>query len=80
MMRHPTRTVVHGARRLSACYTQVANHREQRFLCLSQITHIGRPVVHLGIDVDGIFRVPSGIHLMVPYTLQIGRLTTRLRR
>ena len=80
MMRHPTRTVVHGARRLSACYTQVANHREQRFLCLSQITHIGRPVVHLGIDVDGIFRVPSGIHLMVPYTLQVGRLTTRLRR
>jgi len=40
----------------------------------------GYPVVHLGIDVDGVLAVPRGIPLVVPYTLQIGRLTSRLRR
>ena len=80
VMCHPTRTVVHATGCFSTRYAQVANHREQRLLCLCQVTHIGGPVVHLGINVDGVFRVPWGIHLIVPYALQIGRLTARLRR
>ena len=80
MMSHPPLAVIHRLCRLGTRRAQVANHREQRLLRLCEITHQRRPVVHLRIDVDGVFRIPGRIHLVVPYTLQIGRLTTWLRR
>ena len=77
---HPAPTAVHLLGRLRSRLAQVANHREQRLLRLGQVSHQGRPVVHLGVDVDGIFRVPRCIHLVVPHALQVGRLAPRLRR
>ena len=38
-----------------------------------------RPVVHLKIDVGGVFRVPCREEFIVPDTLQIGRLSAGLR-
>ena len=77
---HPTLTSIHLLRRRGTRLTQVANHREERLLRLRDITHEGRPVVHLGIDVDGILCIPGSIHLRIPDALQIGGLPTRLRR
>ena len=80
VMGHPTTAAIHLTGRLSARHTQVLNHREQGLLGFSQITYQGRPVVHLGIDVDGVFGIPGGIALVVPYALQVGWLSARLRR
>ena len=80
VMSHPTLAVVHLLCSLRTRLTQVFYHREERFLCLSQIAYQCRPVVHLGIDIDGVFRIPWGIHLVVPHTLQVGSLSSRLTR
>ena len=80
MMSHPTWAFIHHTGCFGSCHTQIANHREQRFLCFRQITNQCRPVVHLGINVDGIFRIPWSILLVIPYTLQVCRLSTWLRR
>ena len=79
VMGHPTLAAIHLLRRRGTRLTQVADHREERLLRLSDIAHEGRPVIHLGIDIDGVLRIPWCIHLCIPDTLQIGRLSTGLR-
>ena len=79
MMGHPSFTAIHLLSRDGTCLTEVSDHREEGLLCLCEVTHQGRPVVHLGIDVDGVFRIPGCIDLVVPDTLQIGWLSARLR-
>ena len=76
---HPSLAAIHLTSRNGTRLTEVADHREERLLRLCEVTHEGRPVVHLGIDVDGVFRIPGRIDLVVPDTLQIGGLSTRLR-
>ena len=49
-------------------------------MTLAEVCHLGWPVVHLGIDVDGVFAVPRSMHAPVPYTLQVGSLSAGLRR
>ena len=39
-----------------------------------QIAWLGRPVVHLGVDVDRVLARPGRAHALVPDALQIGRL------
>ena len=46
---------------------------------LGEICDLCRPVVHLHIDVGGIFAVPRRVQAIGPYTLEIGRLSARLR-
>ena len=77
---HPTIASIHLLGSHSTRLTQVFNHRKERFGGLRQVAHLSRPVVHLSIDVDGVFGIPRSIALVVPYALQIGRLTTRLGR
>ena len=55
MMGYPAATVIHGTGSLGACMAKVLDHGEQRLLRLGEITYECRPVVHLGIDVDGVF-------------------------
>ena len=80
VMSHPATTAVHIGGGLHSRLAQVAGHREQRLLRLGQVANEGGPVVHLGVDIDGVFRVPRGIDLRVPYTLQVGGLAAGLRR
>ena len=80
VMGYPATTAVHLLGCLRSRLTQVADHREERLLRLGEVAHEGRPVVHLGIDVDGVFRVPRGVFLVVPHALEVGRLSARLRR
>ena len=77
---HPSVATVHLPCGEGSGLAEVANHREQRLLRLGKISHERRPVVHLGIDVDGVLRVPRCIHLVVPNTLQVGGLSAGLAR
>ena len=78
VMSHPSAATIHGACCLCSCLAEVAYHGEERLGCLAEVAYLCRPVVHLRIDVDGILAVPWGVHLVVPYTLKVGRLSTLL--
>ena len=80
MMCHPATATVHFPSRLCSRYAQILNQRIQRFRGVTEIRYLGRPVVHLRIDVDGIFAVPRRILTVIPNTLQVCRLSTRLGR
>ena len=80
MVYHPTTTTIHFPSRLCSRYAQILNQRIQRFRGVTEIRYLGRPVVHLRIDVDGIFTVPRCIFAVVPNALQVCRLSTRLGR
>ena len=55
MMRNPAATAVHLTCRLGSRVAQITNHVEERHLRLGDISHESRPVVHLGVNVDGVF-------------------------
>ena len=79
MMSHPPFAAIHHTGCLGTRHTKVADHPQQGFLTLHEVAHHGGPVVHLSIDIDGVFRIPRSIHLIVPHTLQVSGLSTRLR-
>ena len=79
-MYHPSVGIVHVACGLLATVTQFLHQPEERLMGLSEVGHLRRPVVHLGIDVEGILAVPCGVGAIVPDTLQVSRLSPRLRR
>ena len=79
VMGHPSPAAIHVSCGLGPRLAQIANHAEQRLLRLGQVSDERRPVVHLGVDVDGVLRVPRGVHLVVPHALQISGLATGLR-
>ena len=46
-------------------------------MAFRQIANLGRPVVHLDVDVDMVIRIPGWYQLIVPDPLQIGRQVPR---
>ena len=66
MVGHPSTTPVHEFGRSGTRLTQVAYHPEEWFVGLREVSDFRRPVVHLGIDVDGVFRIPRRVFLVVP--------------
>jgi len=58
---------------------QIHHHRHERLDALAEVHRLGRPVVHLGIDVDRVLALPGRIHALVPEALEIGRLRARPR-
>ena len=46
----------------------------------ARLRDLGRPVVHLGVDVDGVLAVPGRLELVVPDALQVGRLAAGAAR
>src|SRR5207244_3233857 len=50
---------------------------KQWFVALGKIAHFGRPIIHLGVDVNRPFAVPRGLELIIPYSLQVCRLSPR---
>ena len=66
VMRHePARAVVH-ARGLAPGLAQRFEEIEQRLVQLGEVGHLGRPVVHLQVDVEVIVRIPRRAHAVVP--------------
>ena len=47
---------------------------EERIVALGEIGALGGPVVHLGVDVAGVFGIPRRIEGIVPDALQVGGL------
>ena len=80
VMSQPPLASVHLTGSHGASLTQILYHGEKRLLGFIQTGHFCRPVIHLSIDIDGVFAVPWGHDLLIPYTLQVGRLTSRLGR
>ena len=78
MMCHPATAAIHIPSRLCSRFAQILNQRIQRFRGVTEIRYLGRPVVHLRIDVDGVFAIPRRIFAIVPNTLQVCRLSTWL--
>ena len=46
-------------------------------MALREVGRLGRPVVHLRVDVDGVVAAPRRPDLVVPDALQVGRLRAR---
>ena len=74
VVQHPAFHAIHIASRLLALFVYLADELEQGFVQLCQVGDLRGPVVHLEVDVRGVFRVPRREHLVVPKTLQVGRI------
>ena len=74
MMGNPTPTVVHVPGCLGSGYRQFPDHPEQRLLAFRQVCQLGRPVVHLRVDVDRVTAIPGRDRVFVPHPLQVQRL------
>ena len=68
---------VHRLGSLPSRRTHPLNQIEQRQVAFRQIADLCRPVVHLGVDVDGIAAAPSRPHILVPDALEIHGLCSR---
>ena len=53
---------------------------EQRQMTFGEITALGAPVVHLGVDVERVAASPCRPHILIPYALQIHRLSAGTAR
>ena len=80
VMEHPAVGAVHHLRTLLAGLAHLADEAEEGLVEVGQISDFRRPVVHFQVDVAGILAVPRGEELVVPDALQVGRLSTGLRR
>ena len=80
VMGHPSSAIVHVTSCLRPRHGQVFQHGEQGLVHLTQVGHLGQPIVHLSVDIDGVFAVPRSIRTAVPNALQISRLPAGLGR
>src|SRR6185369_3119882 len=74
VMTNPTASTVLNASSARAILNQLGNHSQQRLVTFGQVCRLGRPVVHLGVDVDGVLAFPRRRHRVVPDSLQVGGL------
>ena len=56
---------------LSAAHRDVLDQAEERLGALREVGRLRRPVVHLGVDVDGVLAVPGRRELVIPLSLKI---------
>ena len=75
---HPSLCPIKHLGCFGTCSGKVVDKREQWIVTFREICHFGRPIVHLGIDIDGVFTVPRGIHTAIPHSLQVGCLSSWL--
>ena len=76
VVQHPPPCAIVLARRFRTRHRDFPQGREERFMCLGEAGRFGRPVVHLGVDVDRVLAVPRRLVQVVPQALQVGRLAT----
>src|SRR5690606_14301232 len=80
VMGHPAFGTVHDASSFLTCFSQFRHHAQEWLMKLRQICLFSRPIVHLRIDVDGVFTVPRRRKASIPYSLEVGRLASGLGR
>ena len=69
---HPAPGAVVDPGRLLPRGDQLGDVVEQGPVQLGQVGHLGRPVVHLHVDVEVVVRAPGRRQLLVPQPLQVG--------
>ena len=79
VVRDPAACAVELARGVGAGARDVLDEGEERLDRVVHAEHRGRPVVHLGVDVDGVVRRPGRAQLVVPDALQVRRRAARPR-
>jgi len=79
VMGHPAARTVHHLRGVRAGLREVQHHGRERFNTFPQVARLGGPVIHLGVDVDGVFAVPRRAHRTVPEALQVRGLAAGAR-
>src|SRR6478609_3633063 len=79
MMGSPSTGSIQNPRRSSSCITEIGQHIKQWLMTFTEITDFRWPVIHLRVDVDRVVTVPWRLYLMIPDSLQIGRLAARTR-
>ena len=72
-VRHPAARVVVGLRGLAARLDQRGDELVQRLVQLGEVADLGRPVVHLHVDVEVPVAVPRRLDFLGPDALQVGR-------
>ena len=76
---HPAAGVVIHLGRAGAGLRQVHDHRGQRRDAFGKVRNLRGPVIHLRVDVDGVFAAPRRVHGIVPDALEIRGLAARTR-
>ncbi len=79
VVRAPAAAAVVDAGRFRAVHAQILDEVEERGVALGQVGDLGRPVVHLRVDVDRVVRAPRRPDHVVPDALEIGRDGVRPR-
>ncbi len=76
VMRNRSRGVVVFLCGAFTAFGKFGNQADQRLLTFGQIQRKCRPVVHFGVDIDGVVAVPRWHDTVIPNALQIRRLST----
>lgn len=74
MVQNPAACAVMGLGHLASSFGHIFHQLHQRQEGLGEIGNIGQPVIHLQIDVDGVFAAPGRKDIFIPNALEIGRL------
>ena len=81
VMQHPCLGIgraIHHTSCITSRLAHLSYQAEERLVEFGKIADLRGPIVHLEVDVAGVFAVPRGEHLVIPDALQVGRLTTGL--
>ena len=78
MVQHPAIGAVHLRAVTRPGTAVVIDKIPERFRGFRKVAHLGRPVVHLDVDVGMIIRIPGCGVLLIPDTLQVCRQAARL--
>ncbi len=80
VMANPAARAVHAMRGHRPRNREILDHPDQRLDALGEGGDLGRPIVHLGVDVDRVLAAPGRRDLVVPYALEVGGLAAGARR
>ena len=78
-MGYPPSTVVVRPGGFLSVHAQTIDKVEQGEVTLRQVTYLGKPVIHLSIDVHCPIAAPGRADLVVPNALQVCRLRSQTR-
>src|SRR5262245_49500877 len=77
VMDHETARAIEPLRYSATVDSRPIDQVEERLMQFRKIADFGRPVVHLGIDINRVFTIPWRRELIIPDALQGGRHAAR---
>ena len=75
MMEHPAITIIVVPGRDPAGFHTFIDQVKQGIMAIGKIHHFRRPVIHLRVDIHRVFTAPRRFKLLVPYSLQVRRVS-----